>query len=76
MVHAYVMLVTAAGKSSTVVDAVRNIEGATEAHVIAGEFDVIAELETEAVSDLLHVVSSEIGGLEGVGATRTYIALA
>lgn len=75
MVHAVIMVKTGTGRSEDVVVAVRDIDGVTEAHVVAGEFDVIAEVEAEEVYDVLHTASSDIQGLDGVLDTKTYIAL-
>ena len=76
MVHAYVMVVTAAGSTQAVLSQVLDIDGVTEAHVIAGAYDLVIEMDSENVTNLLDAVSSELGNVEGVGTTRTYIALA
>ncbi|MFC7046655.1 Lrp/AsnC ligand binding domain-containing protein [Halobacteriaceae archaeon GCM10025711] len=75
MVKAYVAIITAAGTSADVVDALMDCEGVTEAHIVAGNFDVIAEMEADEVSSLLPKVTQEIQGIDGVGTTRTYIGL-
>lgn len=75
MVHAVIMVKTGTGRSEDAVVAIRDIDGVTEAHVVAGEYDVIAEVEAEEVYDVLHTASSGIQGLEGVLDTKTYIAL-
>lgn len=75
MVHAYVMVAVASGQSPEVVTELREFDDVTEAHIIAGEWDVVAELDAEKVYDLLRTVSEHIGNVEGVGATRTYIVL-
>jgi DNA-binding Lrp family transcriptional regulator len=75
MVHAFIMVKTAAGESEPMVEVIRGIESVTEAHVVAGEFDVIAEVDAEEVYDVLHTASSSIQGLDGVVDTKTYFAL-
>jgi DNA-binding Lrp family transcriptional regulator len=75
MVHAVIMVKTAAGQSESTVEDIRDVDGVTEAHVVAGEFDIIAEVEADEVYDVLHTASSGIQGLEGVLDTKTYIAL-
>lgn len=75
MVRAFIMVKTAAGESEATVAAVRDIESVVEAHVVAGEFDVIAEVDAPEVYDVLHTASSSIQGLEGVVDTKTYFAL-
>jgi len=75
MVDAFVMVKTGAGRSEEIVGEVRGFEGVTEAHVVAGEFDIMAEVTAEEVYDVLHTASSAIQDLDGVTETRTYIAL-
>lgn len=75
MVHAYAMVITAAGTSATVVEAVADLPGVTEAHVVAGDYDIVVEIDRESVADILRVVSAELGEIEGVGTTRTYVAI-
>ncbi|UPW00972.1 Lrp/AsnC ligand binding domain-containing protein [Halorussus gelatinilyticus] len=75
MVHAFVMVKTAAGRSEDVLAAVRELDRISEAHVVAGEFDVIAEAEADEVYDVLQTASSDISGMDGVADTKTYMAL-
>lgn len=75
MVHAFIMVKTAAGRSEELVEAVRSLEQVSEAHVVAGEFDVIVEADADEVYDVLHAASSDISGMEGVADTKTYMAL-
>ncbi len=75
MVDAVIMVKTEAGRSEEMVEEIRTIDAVTEAHVVAGEFDVIAEVRAEEVYDVLHAASSAIQGLSGVANTKTYIAL-
>ena len=75
MVHAFIMVKTAAGRSEDVLTAVRELDGISEAHVVAGEFDVIVEAEADEVYDVLQTASSEISGMDGVADTKTYMAL-
>jgi len=75
MVYAYVMIETGAGQSGELLTRIADVPAVLEARVVAGEFDVIAEVEAEAVYDILDSVSSTIGGFPGVTETRTYVAL-
>ena len=75
MVHAYVMVKTAAGASERTIDSVRDLPEVTTAHVVAGDYDMIAEVSVEDVYSVLHTASSKIQSLNGVLDTRTYIAL-
>lgn len=75
MVRAFIMVKTAAGASEDTVGQIRDFDNVLEAHVVAGEFDIIAEVNASEVYDILHTASSSIQGLEGVVDTKTYIAL-
>lgn len=75
MVHAFVMVKTAAGSSEPLVAEIEPLDGVTEAHIVAGDFDIIAEVEAEEVYEVLETVSSEIQGFDGVSDTKTYVAL-
>lgn len=75
MVHAFIMVRTDAGKSEELLTAIRNLGDVAEAHIVAGEFDIIAELSTDEIYTVLHTASSQIQGLGGVTDTKTYISL-
>jgi len=75
MVRAFIMVKTGAGESETMVEVIRDIESVTEAHVVAGEFDIIAEVDAPEIYDVLHTSSSSIQGLDGVVDTKTYFTL-
>ena len=75
MITAYTMVDTAAGTSKSVCEAARTADGVVEAHVIAGDFDVLIELEGDSPHDILRVITSQIRTLDGVGTTRTYVSL-
>ncbi len=75
MVYAFVLIKTGAGASAGVLDSLEGITGIVEAHIVAGEYDIIAEVEVDEVHDVLDVVSSGVQTLDGVLDTKTYIAL-
>jgi len=75
MVRAFVMVKTAAGKSNVLLAATTDIDGVDEAHVVAGEYDIIAEASGDKVYDVVHSVATKIRDLDGITDTRTYIAL-
>ncbi|MFA9425529.1 Lrp/AsnC family transcriptional regulator [Natronorubrum sp. A-ect3] len=75
MVHAFIMIKTAAGKSEGLLEAIRDLEPVTDAHIVAGSYDVIAEVDAPEVYDVLETVSSRMQALEGVSDTKTYIAM-
>ncbi|QIB75791.1 Lrp/AsnC family transcriptional regulator [Halogeometricum borinquense] len=75
MVHAFVMVKTGAGESERLLAPIRELETVTEAHIVAGAYDVIAEVDAEEVYNILQTASSKIQGLEGVTDTKTYISM-
>ncbi|PSP86351.1 ArsR family transcriptional regulator [Halobacteriales archaeon QS_1_68_17] len=75
MVRAFIMGKTAAGKSEELLASTTSLPGVVEAHVVAGEYDIIAEAEGEEVYDVMHSVATDIRNLDGVEDTRTYICL-
>lgn len=75
MVHAFIMVKTAAGKSEGLLGAIRDIDSVTDAHIVAGNYDVIAEVDVPEVYDVLQTAASGVQGLDGVVDTKTYIAM-
>jgi DNA-binding Lrp family transcriptional regulator len=75
MVHAFVMVKTEAGDSERLVDAVRGLEDVLEAHIVAGSWDVVAEVDAAEMHEILKTASREIQGLRGVVDTKTYISI-
>lgn len=75
MVHAFIMIKTGAGESEGLLSDIREMGTVSEAHIVAGAYDVIAEVDTEKVYDVLQTASTRIQGLSGVTDTKTYISL-
>jgi DNA-binding Lrp family transcriptional regulator len=69
------MVVAAAEMGPEIRAQVAALDCVTEAHVVAGDFDVIAELEGDTPRELMKAIATEIQALEGVGHTRTYVVL-
>ncbi|WP_224448846.1 Lrp/AsnC ligand binding domain-containing protein [Haloprofundus salilacus] len=75
MVHAFIMVKTGAGESEQLVAPIRELERVAEAHIVAGAYDLIVEVDAEEVYDVLKTASSEVQSLQGVTDTKTYISL-
>ena len=75
MVHAFIMVETDVGAAESTLDAVRSLRNVTEAHIVAGTYDLIAEASAEAVYELLNTSAGGIQGLDGVTDTKTYISM-
>jgi DNA-binding Lrp family transcriptional regulator len=75
MVRAFIMIKTSAGTSAELQQRIRGMDEVLDAHVVAGQYDIIAEAEGEEVYTVIHSVATELRELEGVTDTRTYICL-
>jgi DNA-binding Lrp family transcriptional regulator len=75
MVRAFIMVKTTAGKSEELQRAISDLDGVAEAHVVAGQFDIIVEAEGEEVYSVMHDVATRVRDLDGVADTKTYICL-
>lgn len=75
MVNAFAFAKTSAGASPEIVESVRAFPFVSEAHVVAGEFDIVLEIEADDVYDILTMVTAEVQSLDGVSDTKTYITL-
>jgi DNA-binding Lrp family transcriptional regulator len=75
MVHAVIMVEAGTAQSTDILDPIRELAGVLEAHVVAGDYDIIVEFEAGEVYEVLEAASSSIQGIEGVADTRTYVSL-
>ena len=75
MVRAYVMIDVGAGDAAKLVDAVLGVTHVGEAHVVAGDYDIIAEVEAEEVGEVMSTVATAIRDIDGIDDTRTYVCL-
>ncbi|OVE83330.1 Lrp/AsnC ligand binding domain-containing protein [Natronolimnobius baerhuensis] len=75
MRHTYTLVSTSAGMSEAVCRTLRETDGVVDAFVIAGDFDIMVELEGDDSHAVLSTVTKRIRPLEGVGTTRTYVCL-
>ena len=75
MIEAYVMIMATAGSSRELLPKIREIDGVRRANVVAGEFDLVVDVEAADQQELLSLVSEEVQTLEGVGRTRTCVIL-
>ncbi|MEF8820530.1 MAG: Lrp/AsnC ligand binding domain-containing protein [Haloferacaceae archaeon] len=74
MVHAFVMAETAAGAAGSAVETALTRDAVVEAHVVAGEYDVIAEVEGDTV-DAVVGAAADLRSIEGVLDSKTYVAM-
>ena len=69
------MVTTTAGTSRELLPKLRDIDGVKRANIVAGEFDIVVNVEAESQQALLALVTDEVQSLEGVGQTRTSVVL-
>jgi len=75
MASAFIMIKTTAGKSEGLLEEIRSHEGISEAHIVAGKYDIIAEGVGEEVYDVMYTIATRVRDLDGVVDTRTYICM-
>lgn len=75
MVRAFIMVKTAAGKSAELQDRIREMDAVLDAHVVAGQHDVIVEAEADEVYSVINAVATDLHDLDGIVDTRTYVCL-
>lgn len=75
MVRAFIMVKATSGDAEPLVADIKALELVTDAHIVAGEYDIIAEVLADEVYDVLHEVSTRIRGMDQVADTKTYICL-
>ena len=75
MVTAYVMVKAHTGDADRLRDEIGAIDGVTEAHIVAGDVDLIAKVNVETPAAVKDVAATHIQDIEGVESTQTYIAM-
>ncbi|MBV0900472.1 Lrp/AsnC family transcriptional regulator [Haloarcula salina] len=75
MVTAYVMVKAHTGDADRLKDEIEAVAGVVEAHIVAGDVDLIAKVEVETPAEVKDVAATHIQDIEGVENTQTYIAM-
>ena len=75
MVVAYVMVKAASGDADRIRDAILDLDGVTEAHIVAGDRDFVVKVDVADPTDVKSVAADGIQGISGVENTQTYIAM-
>lgn len=76
MTHAVVLIEAERGALSTLGGELADVHGVAEAYSVTGEWDFVAIVRVPDHEQLADVVTSGIGGLEGVVRTQTMVAFA
>lgn len=75
MVHAFVLVEADVGLAADLVETIVDVDVVSEGHVVAGEWDLVVELEAAEVYDVLNAIADEVQSIDGVANTKTYVAL-
>jgi DNA-binding Lrp family transcriptional regulator len=75
MVTAYVMVKANTGEADRLKNSIEDIDGVDEAHIVAGDVDIIAKLGVDSPAQVKEIAADAIQGINGVEDTRTYIAM-
>jgi DNA-binding Lrp family transcriptional regulator len=75
MVTAYVMIKANTGDADRLRDEIEAVDGVLEAHIVAGDVDLIAKVQVDSPAAVKDVAATHIQGIDGVEGTQTYIAM-
>ncbi len=75
MVIAYIMVKANTGDADRLLSEARTIEGVTDAHIVAGDVDLIARVEVDSPGDVKGIAADRIQTISGIETTQTYIAM-
>jgi DNA-binding Lrp family transcriptional regulator len=75
VVVAYVAIKATTSEADRLLDTVMGVEGVVDAHIVAGDVDLIAKLDVDSPADVKRVAAENLGSIDGVESTTTYIAM-
>jgi DNA-binding Lrp family transcriptional regulator len=75
MVTAYVMVKANTGEADRLLDQIADLDGVIDAHIVAGDVDIIAKLDVDAPADVKETAANAIQDISGVEDTETYISM-
>jgi DNA-binding Lrp family transcriptional regulator len=75
MVTAYIMVKAHTGEADRLLNDVAAIDGVVDAHIVAGDVDIIAKIEVDSPAAVKDIAASQIQNTEGVEDTETYISM-
>lgn len=71
MVHAYILVQTDVGRSSTVARAIEHLPGVVSAEEAIGPYDVIVRAQAPDMDELGRMVIAQVQAIEGITRTLT-----
>ena len=75
MVVAYVLVKANTGDADRLLDEVASIDGVVDAHIVAGDVDIIAKLDVDSPTDVKNIAANAIQTINGVESTETYLSM-
>jgi DNA-binding Lrp family transcriptional regulator len=75
MVTAYILIEATAGEADRLLDDISGLDAVVDAHVVAGDVDLIAKIDVESPQAVKDVAADTIQSLDGVEGTETYISM-
>jgi DNA-binding Lrp family transcriptional regulator len=74
-VKAYVLIVTDPMKTRRVLATIRDIPGIAEIHEVMGPYDIVVEIEVEALQDIPTILGEKIRTVDGIESTTSLVTL-
>ena len=75
MVRAYIMVKANTGEADRLKSSIEALDGVRDAHIVAGDVDIIATVDVDTPADVKEVAATGIQGVSGVEDTQTYVAM-
>ena len=75
MVTAYILVKANTGEADRLLNAVSDLDGVVDAHLVAGDVDLIARVEVDSPADVKEIAANGIQNTSGVEDTETYISM-
>lgn len=75
MVTAYIMVKSLTGEADRLREALFDIDGIVDVHIVAGDVDLIAKATVNEPADVKAIAADQVHEIDGVDETQTYIAM-
>ena len=75
MPTAYVLINTNAGTEQELLKELNKMDAVKDAHIVMGEFDIVATLECETIGELKKSITYELRYLDNLISTQTLLAV-
>ncbi|HUU62345.1 MAG TPA: Lrp/AsnC ligand binding domain-containing protein [Dehalococcoidia bacterium] len=72
---AFLLIVTAAGKSSEVVTSLSKLKGVISVDTVTGPYDIIAILQGESLNDVGYLITGKINSIAGISRVVTCLVI-